>query len=153
MSDIEVDATIVKWAIGTYAIHNEEMRKAEYRFQDERDRRYTEVNVEKEKALKIKETADLAALSLARESQVYKDQQADVMREKNLAASGVYATNADLALVVEKMEKALKPLVEFVSSQRGATTGNQITMAKMFGIIAAIGTIIGILVILANNVF
>lgn len=153
LSDIEVDATIVKWAIGTYAIHNEEMRKAEYRFQDERDRRYTEVNVEKEKALKIKETADLAALSLARESQVYKDQQADVMREKNLAASGVYATNADLAVVVEKMEKALKPLTDFVSSQRGVVQNNQINMAKIFGIIAATGTVVGILVFLVNNVF
>lgn len=124
---------------------------AEAKFQDERDRRYTEVNVEKEKALKIKETADLAALSLARESQVYKDQQADVMREKNLAASGVYATNADLALVVEKMEKALKPLTDFVNSQKGISQGSQLTLGKMFAAIAATGTIIGIVVGLVST--
>lgn len=138
------------WTIETYSIHNEAIRKADERFQDERDRRYTEVNVEKEKALKIKETADLAALSLARESQVYKDQQADVMREKNLAASGVYATNADLALVVEKFEKAITPLTNFINSQKGFTQGNQFTMGKIFAMIAAVGTIIGILVVIVN---
>lgn len=139
-----------KWTIETYFAHNEAMRISEEKFQAERDRRYTEVNVEKEKALKIKETADLAALSLARESQVYKDQQADIMREKNLSASGIYATNADLALVVEKMEKALKPLVDYVSSQKGVISGNQLTMGKIFAGIAAMGTIIGILVVLVN---
>jgi hypothetical protein len=115
------------WSVQAYIIHNEAMRAASQRFNDERDRRYAEVNVEKEKALKIKETADLAALSLARESQVYKDQQADVMREKNLAASGIYATNADLAGVVEKMEKTLKPIIEFVNTQQGASKGNELT--------------------------
>lgn len=135
----------------TYAAHNEAMRMSEQRFQDERDRRYAEVNVEKEKALKIKETADLAALSLARESQVYKDQQADVMREKNLAASGVYATNTDLALVVEKIEKSLKPVFEFVSSQQGMSKGGQVTMGKIFASVAAAGTIIG--VILSISIF
>lgn len=119
----------------SYANHNEAMRLAEHRFQDERDRRYAEVNVEKEKALKIKETADLAALSLARESQVYKDQQADVMREKNLAASGVYATNADLATAIEKIEKAIRPLAEFVSSQRGMSKGVQMTTGTLVTII------------------
>ena len=129
----------------SYASHNEAMRIAEHRFQDERDRRYTEVNVEKEKALKIKETADLAALSLARESQVYKDQQADVMREKNLAASGVYATNSDLAMVVEKFEKIVRPITEFVNSQQGRQTGIELTTGKLFASIAALGVIMGLI--------
>jgi hypothetical protein len=133
------------WSMEAYIMHNEAMRAAARRFNDERDRRYAEVNVEKEKALKIKETADLAALSLARESQVYKDQQADVMREKNLAASGIYATNADLAGVVEKMEKTLKPIIEFVNTQQGATKGNEITWGKIFASIGALGVIIGII--------
>lgn len=134
------------WSVQAYIIHNEAMRAASQRFNDERDRRYAEVNVEKEKALKIKETADLAALSLARESQVYKDQQADVMREKNLAASGIYATNADLANVVEKMEKTLKPIIEFVNMQTGASKGSEFTWGKIFASIGAFGVIIGIIV-------
>jgi len=137
---------VQEWTISTYAAHNEAMREAQRELEKERDRRYAEVNVEKEKALKIKETADLAALSLARESQVYKDQQADVMREKNLAASGIYATNADLAQVVEKIEKSLKPVFEFVSSQQGVDRGSTLTMGKLFAIIAATGTIIGAIV-------
>jgi len=137
----------------TYAAHNEAMRTAEHRFQDERDRRYAEVNVEKEKALKIKETADLAALSLARESQVYKDQQADVMREKNLAASGVYATNSDLASVVEKMEKTIKPIVEYVNSQKGVDRGNAESSSKLYTNVGIIVGAITIISFLLNHFF
>ena len=151
-SDTICDSISREWTIAAYATHNEALRDAEMRFQDERDRRYTEVNVEKEKALKIKETANLAALSLARESQVYKDQQADVMREKNLAASGVYATNADLALVVEKIEKSLKPVFEFVSSQQGSDRGSSITTGKIFASVAAAGTLITIFFLLVDKI-
>jgi hypothetical protein len=139
------------WTLQAYVLHNEAMRKADEKFHAERDRRYTEVKVEAEKAIKVKETADLAALTLARESQLYKDQQADIMREKNLAASGIYATNTDLANVVDKMEKALKPLVEFVNAQKGANSGNQMTWGKIYSTIAATGTIVGLLVFFLNT--
>lgn len=139
------------WTLPAYIMHNEAMRAADYKFQEERDRRYEAVAVEKEKALKIKETADLAALSLARESQVYKDQQADVMREKNLAASGVYATNEDLASVVDKMDRALKPILEFVSSQQGASKGNQMTVSRIYSTIATVAAGIVILTFLITK--
>lgn len=157
MVELEAQYDSVCWTIASYAAHNEAMMNAERRFnialreadrefRIEQDRRYAEVNVEKEKALKIKETADLAALSLARESQVYKDQQADVVREKNLAASGVYATNADLASVVDKFERTVKPIIEYVNSQQGRSQGVELTIGKLFGSIAAVGVIIGIIV-------
>jgi hypothetical protein len=47
---------------------------------NERDRRYAEVNVEREKALKIKETADSEALKLARDIQTYKDEKSNQLR-------------------------------------------------------------------------
>lgn len=140
----------IDWSIKTYAAHNEAMREVEKRFQEERDRRYTEVNVEKEKALKIKETADLTALELARESQVYKDERNDAMREQNLKETGVYATRDDLAEVVTRFDKTIKPVLDYVSAQKGVVTGNQMTMGKIFAIIAAMGTIIGMIVVLAN---
>lgn len=71
MSETACDNVGREWTASSYAAHNEsmlaldrmyqaELRQADLRCQDERDRRYAEVNVEKEKALKIKETADLA---------------------------------------------------------------------------------------------
>lgn len=115
------------WTIQTLKEHNDALLAASLRFQEERDRRYTEVNIEKEKALKIKETADLAALSLARESQTYKEQQNDALRDKNLSDSGVYATNASVAGAFEKLEHTLKPIFEFVAGQQGsAQQGNSI---------------------------
>lgn len=141
-----------KWTIETYAFHNEAMRVVEGKFQTERDRRYTEVNVEKEKALKIKETADLTALELARESQVYKDERNDAMREQSLKNNGIYATRDDLAEVVRGMEKALKPLVDYVSGQQGVAQGSSMTTGRLFAIIAAVGTLVGIIVVVANAI-
>lgn len=146
-----------EWTIETYALHNEEMRKVQNHFEEERDRRYTEVNIEKEKALKIKETADLAALSLARESQTYKEQQNDALRDKNLSESGIYAKNSDLSAAIDALKKSqehaigelvgkLQPFIDLVTQQQGVTKGSEITMGKLYGAIAAVGGIIGILV-------
>jgi hypothetical protein len=76
------------------------------------DRRYTDVNIEKEKALKIKEEADKVALSLARDIQVYKDEKANELREQINNERGIYVTRSEM-----------KPLVDYVSSQQGRATG------------------------------
>ena len=125
--------TETKWTLESYIDHNESVLKLENKFLEERDRRYTEVGIEREKALRIKETADLAALELARESQVYKDERNDAMREQTLSQTGVYATHADVAMVAtkmevsitavaERMENALRPLVHFMQSSQGEKT-------------------------------
>lgn len=107
--------------------HLEALRKADGEFYDERDRRYLEVNIEKEKALKIKETADLAALGLAREIQTYKDEKANELREQIANERGMYAkkeeVNKDISATIEKIEATVKPLVEYVLSQQGRTGG------------------------------
>jgi hypothetical protein len=72
-------------------------------YQDERDRRYTEVNIEKEKALKIKETADLAALGLAREIQTYKDEKANQLREQIGSERNLYVTKEGLDSAIAKL--------------------------------------------------
>jgi len=125
----------------TYAEHIKAMRLADERFDAERDRRYAEVDIEKEKALKIKETADRDALSLARDAQTYKDQQADIMRDKTLADSGIYATNASVAAAIGTLRDDLQPLVDYVSGQKGAT----VNAARISGRIYAIGAIIATL--------
>ena len=142
------------WTIESYAIYNTALRVADKELYAEKvlhlaevvelnDRRYGEVGIEKEKALKIKEIADLSALELARESQVYKDERNDTMREQNLKDNGIYATRDDLADVVKGMEKALKPLVDFVSSQQGAASGRSKLSGAFNSNIALICTIIG----------
>lgn len=138
------------WTIETYALHNEAMRVSEERFQTERDKRYTEGNELRAMALKIKETADANALELASESQTYKEARNDAMREQNLKETGIYATRDDLAEVVKSMEKALKPLVDYVSGQQGSLKGSQITWGKIFASVAAMGTLMGILNVLGN---
>ena len=98
--------------------HLAALRAADIRLEEERDRRYAEVNIEREKALKIKETADLAALQLAREIQSYKDEKANQLREQINSERGLYATNKDI-----------DPIKAYVSSQ----TGRGLGMNALFG--------------------
>lgn len=122
--------------------HLEAMRQADMRFNEERDRRYTEVNIEKEKALKIKETADLAALSLAREIQTYKDEKANELREQINTERVHYASKDDLKALGDKMEIALKPLTEFVASARGGTSTQDRMVQFILALIIVVGTIV-----------
>jgi hypothetical protein len=95
------------------------LREADLRFNAERDRRLTEVAVEREKALKIKETADLAALQLARADQTYKDEQANKLREQINSERNIYVTQDQLVAAVREVTAAIGPLTDYVSKQQG----------------------------------
>jgi hypothetical protein len=138
------------WTIATYAIYTEALRAADKELQASNDRRYTEVNIEKEKALKIKETADLAALELARESQKYKEERNDSMREQTITDKGEYATHADVAVVVDMMRKELKPIIEYISSQQGISKGTKTTTGQLYGTIAAISAIVATIFLIGH---
>jgi hypothetical protein len=107
------------WTLAAYIAHNEARRGDADKFYEERDRRYSEVNIEREKALKIKETADLAALGLAREIQTYKDEKANELREQINSERGLYATKEDLRNLEDKLTALIKPLSEFVIGAAG----------------------------------
>jgi hypothetical protein len=122
------------------------IREADLRFAEERDRRYAEVATEREKALKIKETADLAALSLAREIQDYKDEKANELRSQIERERGDYATQSDLKGAVEKLEQALIPLTQFVAARQGGADQS----ANLGRLIATVGVLLGIVVVVAT---
>ena len=63
------------------------IRQGDLSVQRERDRRYAEVALEKEKALKVREEADNKALDLARQIQTYKDEKANQLRDSRLAVT------------------------------------------------------------------
>jgi hypothetical protein len=143
------------WTVETYAIHNEALRGAEWKFQEERDRRYAEVATEREKALKIKETADLAALGLAREIQTYKDEKANQLREQISSERGLYATHSDLTGAVEKIEATLAPISLYIQSQLGRTesaTENRARSQWTFErVLTFLGLGLGALYFILNN--
>jgi hypothetical protein len=115
------------------------VRESDLRFEAERDRRYSEVNLEREKALKIKETADLAALELAREIQTYKDEKANELRSQIERERGTYVTRDQL-----------KPLSDFVASQQGRQGGQEYQRSfsgdLMTRTIAALSLVVAIVV-------
>jgi hypothetical protein len=130
------------WTLDAYIYHNEAMRVEASRFNEAQDRRYAEVNIEREKALKIKETADRDAMELAREAQSYKEKQNDTLRERTLMDSGVYATKGDLAKVADGIIASLKPLFDFVSSQGGSGAGKKATWTSIYGAVIATAAVI-----------
>lgn len=95
------------WTLETYKEYVDALRAADERFYKERDRRYSEVSVEKEKALKIKETADLAALGLSRDSQTYKDEKANELREQISSERGIYATKEQMDTAIAGLRNLL----------------------------------------------
>ena len=110
------------WTVATYAAHNEalrladeKLRDAEQRFLGERDRRYAEVKQAEEKALRVKDEADKAALALAREIQSYKDEKANQLREQINRERGDYVTQQDLKGAIDKIDATLMPLVKSVT--------------------------------------
>jgi len=131
------------WTIKTYAIHAEAMRQADSRFDDERDRRYSEGAELRAVALKIKETADLAALTLARESQTLKEAQNDALRDKTLSESGVYATNSSVAAAIASLRLDLQPIFDFVSGSKATTVGSDRISGRVFALGAIVATLFG----------
>lgn len=119
----ETEQSVSGWTVDTLKEHHRAIRQCDQDLADERDRRYAEVNVEREKALKIKETADETARILAREIQDYKDEKANNLRDQITAERGTYATKDDLHALGEKFEQIVKPLTEYRSGRVGRDEG------------------------------
>ena len=95
------------------------LRTADKELSIERDRRYAEVALEREKALRIKEESGKTALELAREIQTYKDEKANQLREQINSERGLYASKNELNAAVEEVEAMIRPVADYVSSQQG----------------------------------
>jgi vacuolar-type H+-ATPase subunit H len=126
-------------------IHYESM------LQQANDRRYAEVNIEREKALKIKEEADKAALGLAREIQTYKDEKANELREQISSERGLYTTKPELIASIEKVEALIAPLTAYVNSQRGRGAGLGAGWSYVVSGVGLLSTIILLFFLLAGK--
>lgn len=106
-----------------------------------------------QRALAIKETADLAALELARQIQTYKDEKANELREQINSERGLYATKTDLAQAVDKVEALIKPQQDYVRLQTGQTKGIGMATGTIITIISALASvtsIVSLAIVLAN---
>lgn len=133
------------WTIDTLKELTDQLRRSDETLAEERDRRYAEVAAEREKALKIKETADLAALELAREIQTYKDEKANNLRTQIEGERGNYATKDDLSTGIREMMAVIKPLAEYVSGQQGgrqAVDAGRLNVNTIATVIAALVVVI-----------
>ena len=144
----ETERNVSGWTVDTLSVQMAALREADARFAEERDRRYSEVATEREKALRIKEQADRDALGLAREIQTYKDEKANELREQINSERGNYASKGDLLAMSEKIDEQFKPLIAYVAAQSGPRA---VTGATIASFLAAIALIVGLYVALTRN--
>lgn len=100
---------------------------------DERDRRYAEVNQEREKALRIQAEGDQKALVLAREIQTYKDEKANELRSQIEQERGTYVTHLEM-----------KPVFDYVASQTGRSSGLHAGWGYLAGIAGLVMAVLGL---------
>jgi len=124
------------------------LREADLRFDAERDRRLSEVAVEREKALKIKEEADKAALALARADQTYKDEQANKLREQINSERNIYVTQDQLAAAIREMSALVQPVSDYVAKQQGRSGGIGDSLSMGNVLIVLLISIVGLYVAL-----
>jgi len=127
--------------------HLAELQVLRDKFAAERDRRYTETGLEREKALKIKEQADRDALALARADQTYKDERANNLRTQLERERGDYATKADIAALSDKINAAIAPLQQYMATTQGRAGG----LSSGWGLlVAAVGLVAAVIAIVSR---
>lgn len=131
------------WNIETYAAHNEALRAAEEKFQEERDRRYNEKEELRKEISEVREKAHANALGLAREIQVYKDEKANELREQINHERLLYVRKDDIQSMEEKYDAILKPILEYTAGRQGRETGVDKTL---YYLIAVVGLAVAILI-------
>ena len=91
----------------------EALRSADLRLAAERDRRYTELQAERDKAEVIRAA-----------NQAYRDEKANELREQINAERGLYVSQADLKGAIDTITATLQPIVEYVAGQQGHRSGS-----------------------------
>lgn len=137
-------AGVSGWTIDTLATHHEAIRLMQERLDAERDRRYAEVDVERERARQIKEVGDATALGLAREIQTYKDLQHNDLRKQIDSERGLYASVKDLIGLGDKFTAQLKPMNDFIAREGGHSSGSKDNQATIAWVVALIASLIAI---------
>jgi hypothetical protein len=93
------------WTLEAFMQHFATLRQIDQKFDTERDRRYAELSLERERALLIKEQADERALILARDIQHYRDEQSNNLRAQIDRERGEYVSQTQFEALDDKSEQ------------------------------------------------
>jgi hypothetical protein len=120
------------WTVETLKAHVDIVDGLRERLADERDRRISDLRQADQRALQIKETADLRADDLERENRAYKDEKANNLRSQIEGERGEYARQTDLKALEEKFSLALKPVTDYMAASRGS----QFTIDRLIALVS-----------------
>jgi hypothetical protein len=97
-----------------------------------------------EVARAVKERADRDAMKLDRITRAYKDEKANNLREQLGSERGLMATKDDLQSVIEKFNLTLGPVLTYIASQQGRSSGLDKGWAILISVSVLIATVLGI---------
>ena len=152
----------MKWSFESYVHHNEAMRKAERRFQAERDRRYTERFVSQENALAIALTSIKERVEKSDQAYSLRFEQVNEWRRTySDLVTGTMSRNEieeRFRSLDAKLDTKLDPVTQFVSGQQGSQgsrTAQRSSIIAVFGILGTlagiIGTIVAVVIVLTKG--
>jgi Flp pilus assembly protein TadB len=132
------------WTIETYSAHNEALRAAQEKLDEERDRRYRELQA-------VREKAAAEALVLARTAQASRDERDNRLREQISEERGRYVTRSDLAAFQERYELAHKPLADYISQAQGRERGIGTSTGVLYSVLVLAVAIITAIILYVDH--
>lgn len=104
------------------------------------------IRADDQRALQIKEVGDGKALDLQKETQQYKDEKANELREQISNERGAYLTRLEFNTSHQALIDKIDALTTRIAATEGRSGGLNQGWVWLLGAIVAIGTIIGIAV-------
>lgn len=95
----------------------------QWRFLQERDRRYMEVEEERDRRYREVQVERDKAEVIRAATQAYRDEKANELREQLASERLDYASKGDLTGAIETITATLEPIVRYVAGQQGGRQG------------------------------
>lgn len=152
----ETSIPISDWSIGSLKAYHDMMIAYERQVTDERDKRYHERWAAQEDAAKnLKEYQNefRGALNDLSTKMATKDELTAAMRGLIDKIESQEKVNTEFRSRLDIGNPAIGSIQQQLATNQGLAQGGQITMGRIYAAIGAAGAILGILVLLANNVF
>lgn len=152
----ETSIPISEWSIGSLKAHHDMMISYERQIVDERHERYRERWAAQEEAAKnLKEYQNefRGSLSDLSTKMATKDELLAAIRGLSEKIDALDKVSTEFRSRLDVGNPAIQSLQNQQALSSGIQQGGQITMGRIYAAVGAVGVILGMLILLANNVF
>lgn len=153
MQPTETSIPISEWTIGSLKAHHDMMIAYERQILDERDQRYHERWAAQEaaaKSLKEYQNEFRGALSDLSTKMATKDELLAAIRSLSDKIEAQEKVNTEFRSRLDIGNPAIGSIQQQLATSQGQANGSQITIGRIYAAIAAVGGVLGIIILLTN---